>query len=79
MPAKYRNQILEAIEGLRIRKTRPDGPRIASYCAKKYGYKIAEVKADLERLVDDDAVLKVCGNQLVLMPKRPVITFSVAL
>ena len=58
VPPKYRANILEAIEALRLRKTRPDGPRIVSYCSKQFGISPSEVKLDLERLVDEDVVLK---------------------
>ncbi|XP_055346624.1 histone acetyltransferase KAT6A-like [Paramacrobiotus metropolitanus] len=58
-PSKWRQEILGAIEHLRQRKTRPDGPRIAQLVAKSLRVNQADVMQDLERLVDEDAVVKV--------------------
>ncbi|GAV03220.1 hypothetical protein RvY_13679 [Ramazzottius varieornatus] len=59
VPSKYRQKIVDAIEVLRVRRFRPDAQRISGYCQRTYGLSGAEVKLDLERLVDEDAILKV--------------------
>lgn len=56
---KHRDYILEAIDQLRRRKARPDRERICSYVGRKVGVDNRSLIADLERLVDEQVVIKV--------------------
>ena len=56
---KHRDYILEAIDQLRRRKARPDRERICSYVSRKFGVDNRSLIADLERLVDEQIVIKV--------------------
>lgn len=54
-----KHHILEAIDKLRSRKSRPDAFRIVSYVAKKYEFPKNDIKEYLETLSKDGTVLKV--------------------
>ncbi|KAK3930653.1 Sterile alpha motif domain-containing protein 13 [Frankliniella fusca] len=56
---KNRDCILEAIDQLRRRKARPDRERICTYVGRKVGVDTRSLIADLERLVDEQVVIKV--------------------
>lgn len=56
---KHRDYILEAIDQLRRRKARPDRERICSFVARKCGADSRSTITDLERLVDEQDVIKV--------------------
>lgn len=56
---KHRDYILEAIDQLRRRKARPDRERICSYVSRKFGIDNRSTIGDLERLVDEEIVIKV--------------------
>lgn len=56
---KNREYILEAIEQLRRRKARPDRERICSYVGRLSTSDSRSIIADLERLVDEQDVIKV--------------------
>ena len=52
-------RILEAIDQLRRRKARPDRKRICNYVCRRHCVSPVEVIVDLERLVDEQTVIKV--------------------
>lgn len=54
-----KHHILEAIDKLRSRKSRPDVLRIVSYVSKKYDFPKSDIKDYLEMLSKDGTVLKV--------------------
>lgn len=54
-----KHHILEAIDKLRSRKSRPDAFRIVSYVSKKYEFPKNDIKEYLETLSKDGTVLKV--------------------
>lgn len=54
-----KHHILEAIDKLRSRKSRPDVLRIVSYVSKKYEFPKNDIKEYLEMLSKDGTVLKV--------------------
>lgn len=54
-----KHHILEAIDKLRSRKSRPDVLRIVSYVSKKYEFPKNDIKDYLEKLSKDGTVLKV--------------------
>lgn len=57
--AQYREWILETIDQLRKRKARPDLDRICHMVERKYGLRRTETEANVEKLVDLGAVVKV--------------------
>lgn len=56
---KNRDRILEAIDQLRRRKARPDAERIRNFVLRRFGVDGQDTIADLERLVEEDIVIKV--------------------
>jgi hypothetical protein len=56
---KNRDRILEAIDQLRRRKARPDAERICNFLFRRFGVDGQDTIADLERLVEEDTVIKV--------------------
>lgn len=56
---KNRDRILEAIDQLRRRKARPDAERICNFLLRRFGVDGQDTIADLERLVEEDIVIKV--------------------
>lgn len=56
---KNRDRILEAIDQLRHRKARPDAERICNFVLRRFGVGGQDTIADLERLVEEDVVVKV--------------------
>lgn len=56
---KNRERILEAIDQLRRRKARPDVNRICNFLMRRFSVSCSDTKADLQRCVDNDIVLKV--------------------
>lgn len=56
---RNREYILEAIDQLRQRKARPDRDRICSYVGRRSGSDSRSIIADLERLADEQVVVKV--------------------
>lgn len=56
---KNRDRILEAIDQLRRRKARPDAERICNFLLRRFGVDGQDTIADLERLVEEDTVIKV--------------------
>ncbi|XP_069674502.1 PHD finger protein 10 isoform X2 [Periplaneta americana] len=56
---KNRDRILEAIDQLRRRKARPDAERICNFVMRRFGVDSQDTIADLERLVEEDIVIKV--------------------
>ncbi|XP_021938229.1 uncharacterized protein LOC110838889 isoform X3 [Zootermopsis nevadensis] len=56
---KNRDRILEAIDQLRHRKARPDAERICNFVLRRFGVGGQDTIADLERLVEEDIVVKV--------------------
>ncbi|CAG9863567.1 unnamed protein product [Phyllotreta striolata] len=56
---RNRERILEAIDQLRRRKARPDFQRISNYLFRRFAVNSSEARADLERCVADNHVLKV--------------------
>lgn len=56
---KNRDRILEAIDQLRRRKARPDAERICNFVLRRFGVDGQDTIADLERLVEEDIVIKV--------------------
>lgn len=56
---KNRDRILEAIDQLRRRKARPDAERICNFLLRRFGVDSQDTIADLERLVEEDIVIKV--------------------
>lgn len=59
MIIKLKKQILEAIDQLRGRKARPDIERICNHVQRRYNIEPQETLADLERLVDEEQVIRV--------------------
>ena len=57
--AKYKDLILETIDQLRKRKARPDLERISHMVERKHKISREETRADLEKLVKADIVMKV--------------------
>ncbi|PSN53578.1 hypothetical protein C0J52_00966 [Blattella germanica] len=56
---KNRERILEAIDQLRRRKARPDAERICNFVFRRFAVDSQDTIADLERLVEEDIVVKV--------------------
>lgn len=56
---KNRDRILEAIDQLRRRKARPDVNRICNFLMRRFSVSCSDTKADLQRCVENDIVLKV--------------------
>ncbi|KAF2882967.1 hypothetical protein ILUMI_23195 [Ignelater luminosus] len=56
---KYRDRILEAIDQLRRRKARPDIQRICNFLMRRHSINSNDAKADLQKCVDREIVLKV--------------------
>lgn len=56
---KNRDRILEAIDQLRRRKARPDAERICNFVLRRFGVDGQDTIADLDRLVEEDIVIKV--------------------
>lgn len=56
---KNRDRILEAIDQLRRRKARPGADRICNFLLRRFGVDGQDTIADLERLVEQDVVIKV--------------------
>ena len=57
--AKYKDLILETIDQLRKRKARPDLERISHMVERRHKISREETRADLEKLVKADIVMKV--------------------
>ncbi|XP_061737403.1 sterile alpha motif domain-containing protein 1 [Nerophis ophidion] len=56
---KYREWILETIDSLRSRKARPDLERICRMVRRRHGSDPDRTRAELEKLIQDQTVLKV--------------------
>lgn len=56
---KNRERILEAIDQLRRRKARPDINRICNFLMRRFSVSSNDTKADLQRCIENDIVLKV--------------------
>ncbi|XP_016417056.1 atherin [Sinocyclocheilus rhinocerous] len=56
---KYREWILETIDSLRSRKARPDLERICRMVRRRYGSDPDKTRAELEKLIQEQTVLKV--------------------
>lgn len=56
---RYRDRILEAIDQLRRRKARPDIQRICNFLMRRHSINSNDAKADLQKCVDREIVLKV--------------------
>ncbi|CAH0384033.1 unnamed protein product [Bemisia tabaci] len=59
MPQVRQEYILEAIDQLRRRKSRPDLNRITNYVFRRYSASCKDTAAVLEKLVEDEIVVKV--------------------